>query len=215
MLFQHKIVGEKYEKEYINKISVIKDVAVCSDCEPKDSTREFVTEEVLPKSGSFILKSYRFIWWFFGLFSCRTGILTRNRYGWYRLLVICFLSAGNSMNFMKSPCCYDYSIVGECDDNMNVFWKNKEKFIGPSKKHQFYNLSCRWICAARSNSLKRNPAPHRLSRVTKPGFVDTLNLIPFFESGKDDSWGAFRSHSVGNFAKGRAGGNVSAFGVFV
>ena len=49
---------EKYEKEYINKISVIKDVAVCSDCEPKGFTREFVTNEMLLKSRSFIPKSY-------------------------------------------------------------------------------------------------------------------------------------------------------------
>ena len=54
MLFQHKIVGEKYEKEYMTKISVIKDVAVYSDCEPKGFTREFVTNEVLLDSRSFM-----------------------------------------------------------------------------------------------------------------------------------------------------------------
>ena len=54
MVFQHKIVGEKYEKEYINIISVIKDVAVYSDCEPKGFTREFVTNEVLLDSRSFM-----------------------------------------------------------------------------------------------------------------------------------------------------------------
>ena len=40
---------------------------------------------------------------------------------------------------MKLPCCYGYSIVGECDDNMNAFWKIRKFFIALHRSVQKQN----------------------------------------------------------------------------